>query len=158
MEPSTPVGAPCGCNGAAQPEGDIYDIARDGSARGGWKKLLNALLFADKPLKRWPRVTRELFSGGTRLPNAIRAIKDRHRPIAPLFERGLGFELMFIESELLIPVLLQLSGEGITALPLHDSVLVAVSQAERAKELMIASFEACTGLVGAIVSIEETAN
>ena len=32
--------------GRAPPEGDLYDIVGDGSSREGWKKLVNAMLFA----------------------------------------------------------------------------------------------------------------
>jgi hypothetical protein len=105
-----------------QPHNDIYDVYGDGSCRPGLKILFNALLFAQKPLKAWPGDTYKLFPKGTRLSEVTRAIKERHQPIAHLLERGLGFELMFIESELLIPTVLTLFREGITALPLHDSV------------------------------------
>jgi hypothetical protein len=48
--------------------------------------------------------------------------------------------------------------EGISALPLHDSVLVAAPRAGRAKALMVASFELVAGLVGAFVKVEESPN
>ena len=63
----------------------------------------------------------------------LEAIKRKHAPIAKLFERGLGFQLMRHESDLLVSVVTALFKNGITALPLHDSVLVARSHAERRK-------------------------
>ncbi len=47
--------------GEAQPEDDIYDVAGDGTGRDGWKKLMNAMLFSDRPLKHWPEDTRQHF-------------------------------------------------------------------------------------------------
>jgi hypothetical protein len=110
---------------AAQPDADLYDVAGDGSCREGWKQLINALLFADRPLKQWPHDTRELFPEGTSLREAVAAIDAKHPAISHLFGRGLGFELMRIESDMLIAVVTALFKRGITALPLHDSVLTA---------------------------------
>jgi len=73
---------------------DLYDISGDGTCRDGWKKLINALLFASKPLSAWPNDTRDEFPRGTKLKAAIGAIKLKHAAIAPLFEHGLGYELM----------------------------------------------------------------
>jgi len=43
-------------------DGDIYDVAGDGSSRDGWKMLINAMPFAERPLGNWPKDARELFS------------------------------------------------------------------------------------------------
>jgi len=122
------------------PEGDLYDIAGDGSDREGWKKLINAMLFSIEPMRRWPRETSSLFSTGTKLADAQRRIIEFHAPIAGLFCTGVGFRLMLIESEILIAALGRLLQLGITALPLHDSVLVAQSEARRAKEVLAEAF------------------
>lgn len=136
------------------PETDLYDIAGDGSCRDGWKTLINALLFAKRPLKQWPEGTREQFPEGLTLRDAIRAIKAKHAPIAHLFERGLGFELMRHESDMLIDIVTLLFRQGITALPLHDSVLVARSQAYAAKAIMEQEFERRTHAGCATVKID----
>jgi hypothetical protein len=70
----------------------------------------------------------------------VAAIKERHKPIEDCFERGLGFQLMLTESNVLVDGLLALAQSGITALPLHDSVLVASSQAESALAIMEAVY------------------
>jgi hypothetical protein len=122
------------------PEGDLYDIEGEGSNRAGWKKLLNALLFASEPMTHWPRGVAELFPKGTRLRDAVKTITAVHAPIAPLFGTAIGFKLMLIESETLLMALGQLQRRGVTALPLHDSVLVAAAEAETARDIMSDAF------------------
>lgn len=139
---------------AAQPEDDLYDISGDGTCRGGWKKLINALLFASRPLGAWPEDTRDEFPKGTKLKDALAAIKLKHSAIAPLFEQGFGFELMRHESDLLVSVVTALFKNGITALPLHDSVLIAKSHAGTAKDFMEREFMQRTGAPRAFVKVD----
>ncbi|MDA9474389.1 hypothetical protein XI03_07695 [Bradyrhizobium sp. CCBAU 65884] len=51
------------------------------------------------------------------------------------------FQLMRIESDMLIEVITYLAQAGVTGLPLHDAVLVAQSKAEVAARAMQAPFE-----------------
>ncbi|WP_247515650.1 hypothetical protein [Bradyrhizobium sp. 190] len=140
--------------GADQPEGDIYDVAGDGTGRDGWKKLMNAMLFSDGRLKNWPEDTRQHFPAGTKVREAIEMLAAKHQPIAHLFSAGLGFQLMRIESDMLIEVITHLFGAGVTALPLHDAVLVAESKADVAANAMQAVFERWSTSRCAIVSVE----
>jgi hypothetical protein len=119
---------------------------------------MNAMLFSDGPLKNWPEETLEHFPKGTKLHDAMDALRRKHTPIAPLFGTGLGFQLMRIESDILITVITHLFKSGVTALPLHDAVLVAKSHARTAKEVMQAEFQLRTGINRAIVSIEVSPN
>jgi hypothetical protein len=139
---------------AEQPEGDIYDVRGDQTGRDGWKKLMNARLFADGPLKNWPKETLQHFPVGTKLRNAVEMLGQKHGPIEHLFGTGLGFELMRIESDIIIEVTTRLFEQGITALPLHDAVLVAESHAVAAQKAMQDEFERGTGCLCAIVKIE----
>lgn len=140
--------------GKVAPRGDLYDISGDGSCREGWKQLINALLFAERPLRGWPRDTRVKLPTGITLREAVTAIKTKHTPIAPLFEHGLGFQLMRIESDMLIAAVAALFKQGITALPLHDSVLTARSHSESAKRVLEAVFRQHTGSARAIIKID----
>jgi hypothetical protein len=140
--------------GHPPPDGDLYNITGDGLHRGGWKQLVNALLLTNKRLGNWPEGARSVFPPGTRLQDAVAAIKARHSPVVPLFGCGVGIKLMLLESEMLIATVLALFGRGITALPLHDSVLEAASQAAAAEETMRASFTRLTG--GAHASLKTT--
>jgi hypothetical protein len=137
-----------------QPEDDIYDVTRDGSGRDGWKTLMNAMLFSDGPLRNWPEKTLQHFPSGTKLRDAIKMLASRHAPIAHLFGSGLGFQLMRTESDMLIGIITHLASIGVTALPLHDAVLVAESKAYVAADAMQAAFTTATGSSCAIVSIE----
>jgi hypothetical protein len=139
--------------GAPQPTVDLYDVMGDGSGRNGWKLLLNALLFTRNPLRRWPRDCSQLLPG-MKLNQAVALLKDKHPPIADLFGTGIGFELMFIESELLIAVITHLFKTGIPALPLHDAVLVAKPHAKAAKAAMEYAFRSFTGQRRAFVKID----
>ncbi|XIA63351.1 hypothetical protein ACFIOY_29870 [Bradyrhizobium sp. TZ2] len=94
--------------GADQPGGDIYDVAGDGTERDGWKKLMNAMLFSNGPLKNWPEDTHQHFPDGTKLRDAIEILAAKHASIAHLFGTGLGFHLMRIESDMLIEVITHL--------------------------------------------------
>ncbi|WP_247970878.1 hypothetical protein [Bradyrhizobium sp. 195] len=141
--------------GQPQPEGDdLYDVAGDGSGRDGWKRLMNAMLFADGRLRNWPEGTLQHFPSGTRLRDAIELLAKHHAPIADLFGTGLGFQLMRIESDMLIGIITHLASIGVAALPLHDAVLVAESKADVAADAMQAAFSMGTGSSCAIVSIE----
>ncbi|SCB25884.1 hypothetical protein GA0061099_1003659 [Bradyrhizobium yuanmingense] len=140
--------------GQPQPEGDIYNVAGDGSGRDGWKRLMNAMLFSDGPLRNWPEGTLQHFPPGTKLRDAIEMLATRHAPIADLFGTGLGFQLMRIESDMLIGIITHLANVGVTALPLHDAVLVSESKAYAAADEMQAAFSMGTGSSCAIVSIE----
>jgi hypothetical protein len=140
--------------GQAVPDGDLYDITGDGLYRDGWKQLVNALLLSEKAFRNWPEGASRGFPPGTKLREAVAAIRSRHAPIAHLFGSGAGLKLMRKESEMLIETLLQLFGRGITALPLHDSVLTAVSEAQAAEATMRAVFTTFTG--GAPASLKTT--
>ena len=138
---------------AAQPPGDLYDVVGDSTGRDGWKLLLNALLFNRGPLRRWPRECSQHFPGMP-LKTALALLREKHEPIAHLFGTGVGFELMHIESEMLIAVVTHLFKNGIVALPLHDAVLVAASHACIAQAAMEDEFRARTGQPCAFVKVD----
>ena len=103
--------------GTDQPEGDLYDVSGDGSCRDGWKQLINALLFAERALKQWPEGTRKHFPQTLKLATAVEAIKRKHALIADWFERGIGFRLFRIESDMLVAVVTALFKHGIRRYP-----------------------------------------
>jgi len=96
-------------------------------------------------MTRWPRDTSELFGTGKKLRDALALVRYEHAPIAHLFGTGIGHRFMFTESSILIEAIHGCYAKGITALPLHDSVLVAGSEAEAAKAIMEQAFERATG-------------
>lgn len=118
------------------PEGDLYDIFGDGSCRAGVKRLVNSMLFRPGALNRWPKDTRPLFPADMKLATIREAIHAKHPGLADIFGTEAGYRFMSTESEALIFVLRSLRREGVYALPLHDAVLVAQSQADIALEAM----------------------
>lgn len=136
------------------PHRDLYDLFGDGTCRDGFKKLINALFFAQGKMTRWPRDTSQLFASGTKLRDALSLIRQEHAPIAHLFGTGIGYRFMFIESGVLIEALLDCFATGITALPLHDFVLVAEFDAEAAKAIMGQAFERATGESGGKLKVD----
>jgi hypothetical protein len=65
------------------------------------------------------------------------AAADAHPAIVPLFDTNVGFELMALESQILVGVLLELASKGIAALPMHDGIMVAERHKEAAIETML---------------------
>lgn len=54
--------------------------------------------------------------------------------------------LLRLESDILVDALLSLKAKRITALPIHDAILVNAKYEEEAKEVMREVFQAMTGL------------
>jgi len=88
---------------------------------------MNAMLFSDRPPRHWPEDTLQHFRSGTKLRDALNMLAACHAPISGFFGTGLGFQLMRIESDMLITVIMHLASVGAAALPLHEAVLVAES-------------------------------
>jgi hypothetical protein len=108
-------------------------------ARATVKKLANACLFARKPLRQWPRGLLQACKG-VAVGDAVDALKKAHPAIAPLFFTGIGHVLQHAESTILVDTLLALVKRGITALPVHDCIVVPESAADAANKEMAAAF------------------
>ena len=138
--------------GAPLPEGDLYDIPSLGS-REGVKKIINAALYADKEQSRMPQGSRQYFSDDIKYKYALTTIARHHAPISDYFFKGVGMELMFMESEVLVDVLLKVQDQGLVALPLHDGLMIAQSSTSMVKEIMEQVFRDKCG-VASMVRIE----
>jgi hypothetical protein len=124
--------------GVQPPTGDLYAIPGLEGHRGAVKLGVNALLFDKQTRRQWPKTEepeQRLPSGWT-LGRFRRALIERHPLIADCIGKGLGFSLMHTESEILVGVLTTLVSAGVTALPLHDGILVRKSHASMGKEAM----------------------
>jgi hypothetical protein len=129
--------------GIEPPQADSYAIPGLEEHRPGAKRLFNARLFDVGARKRKPRRTPEEVRAGTELfppdmrsEDLIAALETAHRPIAHHFGTGIGHELQFIESTILVKVLLTLIGERVVALPVHDCVVVPRSKVGVARRVM----------------------
>jgi hypothetical protein len=142
-------------------DGDLYDLTGMDHLRPDWqalregrKKLVSAMFTSKRPLRQWPGATprerediQRCFPKGARVKHETTAIRERHKAIADWLECGWGLRLQRTESDILVAVLLKLIALGITALPIHDAVLVAKSHAETAQRTMEAEARKATGAV-----------
>jgi hypothetical protein len=136
-----------------QPPKDCYAVPRYELFRDGWKKLFGALTHTGLELSRFPQGARKLFPDHLRIGEAIKALVDFHAPIASRFTPGIGLDLMFAESEIMVDLLLAARAADIVALPVHDAVLVADGQQAAMTTIMREIFRAHVGIDGE-VSVE----
>lgn len=130
-----------GMTGHKPPFEDLYDIWGYGLNRPGIKKVMSAMIFASDTLNRFPKGTRRLFSRSYKVGDVVEAIEAKHPMIRNCFHRGLGHDAQFIESQIMVEVLLTLKDQGIMALPIHDAVMVPASAVSIAKEIMLDTFQ-----------------
>ena len=134
---------------------DAYILNRKtDSAREVIKRLMNIMLNAPTT-KAWavPKRLTAMHKDSDFQRKLMAEIREFHKPIAHLFGGQYGMKFMFLESEILIDILLELSGNGIVALPIHDCILVKESAQKTAKEIMLRVFKQHTNL-DATVAIE----
>lgn len=138
---------------------DAYAVPGFENHREGVKKLMGAMLNSSKRLLRIPQGLKGLLPHkltvdgkdlGGKIEALTQAVLDFHRPVAHLFYQGQGLHGMFKESEIMVKVLLSLIDQQITALPIHDGLLVGESHADKAKAAMLAAFEEVTGHTGVV--------
>lgn len=141
-----------GVAGAKPPDGDLYDIPQfrndplKSTYRDGFKTLLNTLLFIDKPIKSKPKNTSHLLPSSYSVQDLADMLRSHHHAIAPYFERGIGHYLQFLESQILIDVLMRLRDRGIVALPIHDAILIPASRVIESGDVMKTTFYDHTGV------------
>jgi hypothetical protein len=138
--------------GAEPPFGDLYAIPglsahEHAACREGVKKALNALVWSTPDrADRYPKQVRQLMPKGVTWKQAVELIRQHHHPIAHLLGQGLGPDLMFTESRLLVAVLKACMDRDMPALPLHDAIIVPVSRAHEAKAVMEGTAEKLLGV------------
>ncbi|TXM64587.1 hypothetical protein FV226_26295 [Methylobacterium sp. WL12] len=134
-----------GLAGKTPPEGDLYAISElagePETCRKGLKKLLNAVLFMEKPITSKPKGTANLLPRRYTASDLVQMLREKHPDISSYFETGIGHHLQYLESQVLIEVLIRLRSKGVVALPLHDAILVPRSRRQEAKEVMEEVFQ-----------------
>ena len=135
------------------PEADVYRVPRLEGYRETVKAVLNASIAADKRFEKFPKDSRKGLPKTWKVAEVIEAIEEAHPAIAYRLFQGEGLGLQFTESEILVKVLLRLRDQGITALPVHDAIVVARSNAEKAKVAMEEVFGQTANMAG-IVKVE----
>lgn len=143
-----------GMAGVNPPEGDLYYVPLYFGHREGVKKVFNTMLFVDKPPDRFPAGTRKLFHRSEKIKRVVDEIVQQHQPISKFFFTRIGFKTMFIESQVMVEVLLTFMKKGIVGLPIHDGIIVAEDDRETAIITMQNAFKKHTGIEG-VVTIED---
>jgi hypothetical protein len=115
--------------------------------REGVKRIFNAMLCTDERFIRYPRGTRKLIpKKSIKVDHVQDAILDYHRPIADMFFKGYGLNIMLTESKTLLTILGRLMLQNIVALPVHDALIVEQSNALYVMELMQTTFKELIGV------------
>lgn len=146
------------------PDGDLYAIPGLEAHRDGVKLAMNCFLFDPTPNRRsWPKdmewfnseadcdVPDDSASKG-RLPDGWTVSKTKkailavHPALGRSWGRGLGYRLMWQESEILMAVLMELMDQNIPALGLHDGLLVPASRTDAALQAMRAASKKVVGV------------
>lgn len=132
---------------------DCYLIEGYENYRKGIKKVFNAMTFSNEPMTRFPKGINSLFPKNTRFKEVADAIEKEHPRIAHMFYTGIGHYLQFMESQILVEVILKLIENNITALPIHDAVLVSEIHVYKSKQVMEQVFLDMTN-VSSVVKVE----
>ncbi len=144
-----------GMAGAVPAASDLYAIPGFEGHRNGIKVVFSSMIFRDTPMSKMPQGTVGEFPKGTRISEITDAIIRHHSSIAHLFFTGVGHRVQRQESDIMVAILLSLKSHGIVALPVHDAILVASSNAMVAKQVMSDVFGHHVGLPG-LVDVSST--
>jgi hypothetical protein len=150
------------------PDGDLYehmdplegwpaDLEQRDAMRDVIKANVNAMFFRKssrigKPHILLPNSAQVLSKGMTGAVLEER-LKAKHLEVAKwIGAEGIGYELFFHESEIMIKTVLSCLGQGVVILPIHDGLLVAECHKEVARAAMQEAFGEHTGGMVARVS------
>lgn len=132
--------------GEVVPEGDLYEITDlEEVPRRARKKLVNAMLWDEGERASLMKGSREHFPAHINGRQAAALVEAQHPAIAHLLGNGIGAKIMGIESQIITRVMHDLIDEGITALPIHDAILVPASKAFLAQRVMEDAYRSITG-------------
>jgi hypothetical protein len=105
--------------------------------RKGVKKAVNALLFSDGILKRWPVTIIEGLPPKMTVRDLVERVHQHLPDLTSFLGTGIGYAFMRTESDISVKAFLKLAtSRGIVGLPLHDAMLVARSKAPEVKAVM----------------------
>lgn len=138
-----------GIAGKTPPEGDLYDLSAFGiptQYRKGLKKCIQAIVNSPGIPKRVPKGVRQHLPARYSMRDILEAVEQKHAAIYPLMTSGMGMQLFRKESDILVDVLLTLKAQGITALPIHDAVVVRHDKSDKAEAVMKKVFKEHTGI------------
>ncbi|MDI7860957.1 hypothetical protein MRS76_03225 [Rhizobiaceae bacterium n13] len=122
--------------GQVPPNTDPYEIPGLEAHRTGAKVAMLSLLSRSSDMKQLTPELRAALPEGWTAKHLREAAARFHPRIAQLFGTDVGIDLMFAESQLLVRLLLELAAADIPALPMHDGLMVPVTETERVAHMM----------------------
>lgn len=134
--------------GIPMPLDDAYKLKGWEHYRDGVKRYINKLLHDDTGT---PKAKKSDFIGCKykkveTITEALRKdVFEQHKAIAHHFNGSTSGRLFYVESNLLVHVLLQLQNKGICALPVHDSLYVAKENSDETIKTMKSAFKDLLG-------------
>ncbi|MGZ2431458.1 hypothetical protein [Rhizobium redzepovicii] len=122
--------------GATPCDGDLYAIPGLEEHRQEVKPLMVSLFFRNAEVRRLPNGGKGALPDEWTMARFKAATSDLHPAIVPLFDTNVGFELMALESEILVGILLELAANEVAALPMHDGIMLGATKKELAINTM----------------------
>lgn len=130
--------------GIPLPEGDLYEPpGYDKEHRADFKLAAQCLAFRQTPRRTWPKLAKNEEPPKLSAKEAFTALEEYHAPISHLFWKGRGHHTQRVESDVIAKVLEE--RPELSALPLHDELIVPIGKAEDAKRAMDSAFRRITG-------------
>ena len=131
---------------ASPADGDAYTLSGLEKYRDEIKDVFNSMLFKH-PVRKFPQNKRGRIPKQVKVEEVVNAILRRHPALKQVFSSGvIGHELQFIESEIMVAVLLECLKRNIVVLPIHDGLLVNYPPYPAVRDIMEREFNKRTGL------------
>ena len=119
--------------------GDAYETGEFPRAWG--KKAFNIGINAKNKLGAIAATSKELKISRRIASRLLDAVMAKHRQVSDIFCSDAGVSLMKIDADITLRAVQHCQSQGIAVLPVHNSLIVPASDAERTAEIMNAAFE-----------------
>ena len=119
--------------------GDAYETGEFPRAWG--KKAFNIGINAKNKLGAMAAISKELQISRRNASKLLDAVMAKHREVSETFCSDAGVGLMKIDADITLRAIQECQAQGIAALPVHNSLIVPATNAERTAEIMKAAFE-----------------
>lgn len=135
-------------------EQDLYNIGLDDwkdkedPRRDAIKTYINAALNDEQDY--YQLSEEDQASTGLSHEQLKEMVTTAHKPIADLFNSGIGLDTQFIDSQIAEQVMLRMADEGQVVLPIHDSFIVRLGYEYRLREVMLEVFLQMVGREGKV--------
>jgi hypothetical protein len=119
--------------------GDAYETGEFPRAWG--KKAFNIGINVNNKLGAIAAISKDLKISRRNASRLLDAVMAKHRQVSDIFCSDAGVGLMKIDADITLRAVQHCQAQGIAVLPVHDSLIVPTTDAERTAEIMKAAFE-----------------